>query len=142
FSLGIGNYTEKDIREAARAFTGWRSDGVTFLFDARLHDRANKTVLGQTGPWNGSDVVRIVLEQPAVARFLVRKLYRYFISERTDPPASPLQPLYDLFRKTEYDIAELVRTMLASRHFYSSHAFRQRLKSPVEYALGAVQAVY
>jgi uncharacterized protein (DUF1800 family) len=141
FSLGVGNYTEKDIREAARAFTGWRTNGVGFHFDSQFHDGGPKTFLGQTGAWNGGDVVRIVLEQPIAARFLVRKLYRYLISEKTAPPDSLLEPLCTSFRKSDYDIAELVRTILASRHFYSGHAFRQRLKGPVEYVLGAVQAV-
>src|SRR5262249_23951214 len=76
FSLGVGNYTEKDIREAARAFTGWRTDGDDFKFESQLHDSGAKTVLGQTGAWNGNDVVRIVLEQPAAARFLRRQFYR------------------------------------------------------------------
>ncbi len=142
FSLGVGHYTEKDIREAARAFTGWRTDGVGFAFDARLHDSGPKTVLGQTGAWDGGDVVRIVLEQPAAARFLVRKLYRFLVSEKAVPPDSLLEPLCESFRKSDYDIAELVRTILSSRHFYSDHAFRQRVKGPVEYVLGAVQAVY
>jgi uncharacterized protein (DUF1800 family) len=142
FSLGIGNYTEKDIREAARAFTGWRTDGDDFKFDTRLHDSGPKTVLGQTGAWNGGDVVRILLEQPVTARFLVRKLYRTLVSEQTEPPDALLEPLCESFRKSEYDIAKLVRTILASCHFYSGHAFRQRIKGPVEYVLGAVQAVY
>jgi hypothetical protein len=142
FSLGVGNYTEKDIREAARAFTGWRTDGVDFKFDPRLHDNGSKTVLGQTGAWNGGDVVRIVLEQPAAARFLARKFYHFFISEQTVPPDALLVPLCESFRRSDYDIAGLVRTILASRHFNSGHAFRQRIKGPVEYALGAVQAVY
>ena len=142
FSLGVGNYTEKDIREAARAFTGWRTDGTGFAFDARLHDGGTKTVLGQTGTWDGGDVVRIVLEQPAAARFLVRKLYRYLVSETATPPDALLEPLCESFRQSDYDIAGLVRTILASRHFYSAHAFRQRIKGPVEYVLGAVQAVY
>ncbi|HEV3082779.1 MAG TPA: DUF1800 domain-containing protein [Gemmataceae bacterium] len=142
FSLGVGHYTEKDVREAARAFTGWRSDGASFNFDPRFHDDGPKTVLGQTGAWNGGDVVRIVLEQPAVARFLVRKLYHFLVSEAAVPPDSLLEPLCESFRKSDYDIAALVRTMLASRHFYSKHAFRQRIKGPVEYVLGAVQAVY
>jgi Protein of unknown function (DUF1800) len=142
FSLGVGHYTEKDIREAARAFTGWRTDGTGFAFDARWHDGGKKTVLGQTGDWDGGDVVRILLEQPAAARFLVRKLYSSLLSERAVPPDGLLEPLCDMFRKSDYDIAGLVRTMLASRHFYSEHAFRQRIKGPVEYVLGAVQAVY
>jgi uncharacterized protein (DUF1800 family) len=142
FSLGVGHYTEKDIRAAARAFTGWRTDGVGFAFDARLHDTGSKTFLGQTGAWDGGDVVRIVLEQPAAARFLVRNLYHDFVSEKTVPPDSFLEPLCVSFRKSDYDIAGLVRTMLSSRHFYSDHGFRQRVKGPVEYVLGAVQAVY
>jgi hypothetical protein len=142
FSLGVGNYVERDVREAARAFTGWRLAGDQFGFDARLHDAEAKTILGQTGAFDGGDVVRIVLQQPAAARFLIRKLYRFLISERAVPPDSLLEPLCDSFRKSDYDIAALVRTMLASRHFYSDHAYRQRIKGPVEYVLGAAQTIY
>jgi hypothetical protein len=141
FSLGVGHYTEKDIREAARAFTGWHTDGEGYRFDAALHDNGPKTVLGQTGSWNGDDVVRIVLNRPDAARFLVGKLYRYLISEQT-PPEALLEPLCAAFRKSDYDIAELVRTMLRSRHFYSAYAFQKRLKWPMEFVLGAVRAVY
>jgi uncharacterized protein (DUF1800 family) len=142
FSLGVGNYTEKDVREGARAFTGWRTDGRGFVFDPRSHDTASKTFLGTTGNWDGGDAVRIVLEQPALARFITRKLYQHFVSETAAPSDALLQPLCESFRKSDYDIALLVRTMLASRHFYSAAAFRQRVKGPVEFALGAVQAVY
>jgi uncharacterized protein (DUF1800 family) len=142
FSLGVGHYTEKDIREAARAFTGWHVNGEGFRFNSREHDDGPKTVFGKTGPWDGGDIVRIVLEQPAAARFLVRKLYHYLISEQAEPPDSFLEPLCEAFRKSDYDVAALLRTMLASRHFYSEHAFRQRVKSPVEFVLGALQAVY
>ena len=88
FSLGVGNYTEKDVREAARAFTGWRTDGTGFNFNRALHDAGSKTILGTTGNWDGGDVVRIVLEQPAAARFLIRKLYRFLVSE-TSIPSTP-----------------------------------------------------
>ncbi|MBP3955748.1 DUF1800 domain-containing protein [Gemmata sp. G18] len=141
FSLGVGNYTEKDVREAARAFTGWHTDGKGFQFNDAQHDMGDKTVLGKTGPWRGDDIVKIVLEQSAAARFLVRKLYTFFVSEIA-PPQSLLEPLCEAFRKSEYDTAALVKTMLASRHFYSDHAFRKRIKSPIEYALGAVLATY
>ena len=142
FSLGVGNYTEQDIREAARAFTGWHVNGEGFRFNAREHDDGPKTVLGKTGPWDGGDIVRIVLEQPAAAHFLVRKLYHYLVNEQSEPPDSFLDPLCESFRKSDYDIAALLKTMLSSRHFYSDYAFRQRVKSPVEFVLGAVQAVY
>ncbi len=142
FILGVGNYTEHDVRQAARAFTGWHTDGHRYRFDAAAHDDGPKRFLGRAGNWNGDDIVRIILQQPACARFLVRKLYRFFISEAAVPPDGLLEPLCEAFRKSEYDIALLVRTMLASRHFYSEHAFRRIYKSPVEYVLGAVRAVY
>ncbi len=142
FSLGVGNYTEKDIREAARAFTGWHTNTSGFWLNSSQHDDGSKTVLGQAGKWDGADVVRIVLEQPAAARFIVRKLYQFFISETATPPDAFIEPLCEGFRKSDYDIALLVKTMLSSRHFYSDHAFRQRIKSPVEFILGAVRAVY
>jgi hypothetical protein len=141
FSLGVGNYTEKDIREAARAFTGWQTNDDEFEFEPRFHDNESKTVLGQTGNFNGNDVVDILLKQPAAARFLVRKLYAFFISETQTPPDRLLEPLADEFRKSDYDVAKLVRTMLSSRHFFSAHAYRQRIKSPVEFVVGAFRAV-
>jgi hypothetical protein len=142
FSLGVGNYTETDVREAARAFTGWHTDGTSFTFSARLHDDGPKTVLGQSGAWDGGDVVRIILGHPATSRFLVRKLYHFLISDNAAPPDSLLDPLCESFRKSDYDVDGLIRIILTSRHFYSSHAFRQRVKGPVEYVLGAVQAIY
>jgi uncharacterized protein (DUF1800 family) len=141
FSLGVGNYTEKDVQEAARAFTGWHTDGKEFRFNADLHDEGEKTVFGRTGNWDGGDIIRIILDQPACARFLVGKLYGFLVSE-TPPPRELLDPLCDSLRKSDYDIAGLVRTMLASRLFYSEHAFRKRVKGPVEYVIGAVRMLY
>ncbi len=143
FSLGVGNYTEKDVREGARAFTGWHTNesGDAYEFNAKVHDDDPKTFLGQTGKWNGDDVVRILLDQPQAARFLVRKLYRYFIGETHDPPAALLEPLAESFRKSDYDVAALLKTILRSRHFFSEYAYRQRLKCPVEFVLGAARAV-
>ena len=141
FSLGVGNYTEPDIREAARAFTGWHTDGKAFRFKPALHDDGPKTLFGKSGNWDGGDAVNIILEQPAAARFLVRKLYSYFVSETPQADAL-LEPLLVSFRKSEYDIAALIKTMLSSKHFFSELAFRKRIKSPVEYVLGAARAVY
>ncbi|HUR53767.1 MAG TPA: DUF1800 family protein, partial [Gemmataceae bacterium] len=92
FSLGVGNYTEKDIREAARAFTGWHTDGHGFKFNAAQHDGGSKTIFGKTGNWDGGDVVPMLLERPSVARFLVGKLYAFLVSE-VAPPAALLDPL-------------------------------------------------
>ena len=140
FSLGVGNYTEKDIREAARALTGWHTDGGQneFEFNPAVHDEGMKTVLGKAGNWNGDDVARICLEQPAAARFLVGKLYRFLVSENP-PPKGLIEPLAEQYRKSDYDTAALVRTMLASRMFFSDHALFQRVKWPVEFVLGAVR---
>ena len=143
FSLGVGNYTEKDVREAARAFTGWHTDDEQrkFVFNTAEHDDGVKTVLEKTGKWNGDDVLKIILERPAAARFLVSKLYRDFVSE-TDPPKEMLEPLADRFRKSDYDIADLMKTIISSRLFFSDHAWMKRIKSPVEFALGSVKAAW
>jgi uncharacterized protein (DUF1800 family) len=140
FSLGVGHYTEQDVRQAARAFTGWHTEDDAFDFVPGFHDNDPKTVLGQRGNWNGDDIVRIVLQQPTCAEFLVAKLYRFFVSETVHPPASFLKPLADSFRESDYDIAALVRRILGSQHFFSDYAYRKRIKSPVEYVLGAVRA--
>src|SRR5579885_1868288 len=103
FSLGIGHYTEKDVREAARAFTGWEIQGTKAVFNAQQHDDGVKTVLGQTGNWNADDIVRICLEQKSAAPFLVAKLYRFFISETAAPSPELLAPLAQQFRNSDYD---------------------------------------
>jgi uncharacterized protein (DUF1800 family) len=141
FALGVGHYTEKDVREAARAFTGWHTDGERFEFNANFHDSGEKTLLGQKGGWDGGDVVRIVLDRPESARFLVRKLYRYFISESASPPPALLEPLAESFRKSDYDVGGLIKTILRSRHFFSDYAYRQRIKSPVEFVAGTTRAL-
>lgn len=140
FSLGVGNYTEQDIREAARAFTGWGAFNGKFEFNARLHDDGKKTVLGQTGNLNGDDVVRILLKQPAAARFLVGKLFGEFISEAERPSEKLLEPLVEQFRKSGYDVRQCLATMLRSNLFFSEHAYRARIKSPVEYVVGMLAA--
>src|SRR5207253_1218738 len=114
FTLGVGHYTEQDVREAARAFTGWHAGDGAFAFNRELHDDGPKTVLGQKGAWQGADVVRIVLEQPAAARFVVRKLFRELVNEAEDAPDSLLEPLAEQFRRSDYDLPSLVRTMLRS----------------------------
>jgi hypothetical protein len=141
FSLGVGHYTEADVREAARAFTGWHTDGRKFTFNRIQHDGGRKTVLGQSGTLDGGDVVRIILEEPAAAKFLVRKIYRAFVSEGEPPPDNLIEPLADRYRSSGYDTADLIRTVLRSRLFFSCHAFRQRVKSPVEYVVGLLRSL-
>jgi uncharacterized protein (DUF1800 family) len=141
FSLGVGNYTEKDIREAARAFTGWHVAGDKFLFNPAQHDTGEKTILTKKGNWDGGDVVKILLDEPAAGRFLAKKLYRYFISENEAPPPELLEPLAEQLRKTGYDMGEAVKTVLRSRLFFSQHAYRQKIKSPAEYVVGLARSL-
>jgi hypothetical protein len=141
FSLGVGNYTETDIQEAARALTGWRLEGERAAFAAERHDDGQKTIFGQTGNWGDSDVVRIVLAQPAAARFIARALFRQFISEAETPPDALIEPLAEQLRQGDYDIAGCVRTILHSRIFSSEHAWRARVKGPVDYVVGLLRKI-
>jgi uncharacterized protein (DUF1800 family) len=141
FALGVGNYTEKDVQEAARAFTGWQVSGPNdgarqFKFVTAEHDFGRKVVLKQEGDWDGDDVIRILLEQPACARFLVRKLYRFFINENVQAPDALIQPLADQLKKSDYELLDLVKTILKSRLFFSAHAYRRNVKGPIDYSVG------
>jgi uncharacterized protein (DUF1800 family) len=139
FSLGIGHYTEKDIREAARAFTGWDIDDGKAVFDPNQHDDTEKTVLGRKGKWQGEDIIRICLEQKSCPSFVAGKLFRFLVSESI--PATPelIEPLADRFKKNDYNFGMLVETMLRSNLFFSPAAYRTRIKSPVEFVLGIVR---
>jgi uncharacterized protein (DUF1800 family) len=139
FTLGIGHYTEQDIREAARAFTGWSVDGNKGKFSDKDHDNGKKTFLKQTGEWKAADIVRITLEQPACAEFLCRKLYRFFVSETDDPRAELLRPLAEELRGHGYRIGHVVNIILRSRQFYDQAVCRQRIKGPVEFSAGLIR---
>jgi uncharacterized protein (DUF1800 family) len=141
FSLGVGNYTEKDIREAARAFTGWDVAGNDVVYNDRDHDDGDKTVLGETGKFKGADVVRICLKQKSCPYFITGKLYRFLISESVTPPKELLEPLAEQFRKSGYDFGGMVRTILLSNLFYSDQVYRTRIKPPVDFALGIVRGL-
>ena len=141
FSLGVGNYTEADIQEAARALTGWRLDGERAEFAAERHDGGQKSVFGQSGNWRDSDVVRIVLAQPAAGRFLARALFRQFISEAETPPDALVEPLAEQLRTSDYDIAACVRTILRSQIFSSEPGWRARVKGPVDYVVGLLRKI-
>jgi uncharacterized protein (DUF1800 family) len=140
FSLGIGHYTEKDIREAARAFTGWEV-GSAARFTPGDHDAGEKTVLGKKGKWKPDDIVRICLDQPACPRFLCEKLFRFFVSDTLPATRELLEPLAVAYKKSDYDTGALVKTILSSNLFFSEDAYRTKVKSPVDFALGAVKAI-
>jgi uncharacterized protein (DUF1800 family) len=139
FSLGIGHYTETDIREAARAFTGWDIDDGQAVYDPNEHDDTDKTVLGQKGKWKADDVIRICLEQQSCPTLVAGKLFRFLISESLLATPELLEPLSEHFRKSDYNFGALVETMLRSNLFFSPAAYRTRIKSPVEFVLGIVR---
>ncbi len=141
FTLGRGRYTEKDIQEAARAFTGWFVVRDRFSMLPTQHDDGVKTIFGKTGRFRGEDVPSLLLDQPACAEFLAGKLYRQFISEVDTPSASLLAPLAKALRSSDYDIAAAVGTILRSNLFFDESMRRRRVKSPVELAVGTVRAL-
>lgn len=139
FSLGVGNYTEQDVREAARAFTGWTIRDGSYFFNARQHDDGQKTFLGQTGSFNGDDVIDIIVRQPASAAFIVRKLFSFFVYP--DPADDTLRPFIDAYTKSGYSIRAVVRALLTSDAFYSPQAYRAIVKSPAELIAGTLRSL-
>ncbi|MGB2807947.1 MAG: DUF1800 domain-containing protein [Sedimentisphaerales bacterium] len=140
FTLGPGNFTEKDVQEAARSFTGWFVMMSRLRYIPREHDGNIKQILGQKGNFTGDDVIRIVLEQRATAQTLVHKLYRWLICETEGPDAKLIAPLAKSFAK-DYNILKLAEKMLRSNLFFSTAAYRRRIKSPVEFAMSIVKGL-
>ena len=130
FTLGVGHYSETDIKEAARAFTGWNYDRLKFVVNPAQHDDNLKTVLGQTGRFDGEQVIDILLAQPATADFIAAKLYRYFVREDLSPQLQ--KQLGQVLRDSRYDIAEFLETVFLSNDFYSPASTATRIKPPVE----------
>ncbi len=150
FSLGIGNYTEQDIRDAARAFTGWMVPRVRVVeqndyyltepvFRPERFDDGVKTVLGHTGSFRPDDIVDIIVQQPASASFIVRKLFSYFVFP--DPSDSDIAPFVTVYNDSGRKVGAVVEALLRSDVFYSPKAYRAIIRSPVEYVVAAVKAV-
>jgi uncharacterized protein (DUF1800 family) len=141
FSLGIGHYTEQDIREAARAFTGWEIKDGKGVLNAAQHDAGEKTVFSKSGKWTGEDIVGLCLDQESCSQFVCTKLFRFLVSETMAATPELLAPLAEQFRKSDYDFGALVATVLRSNLFFSPEAYRTRVKSPVDYAIGIVRGL-
>jgi len=138
FTIGRGNYTEQDIKAAARAFTGWSSNlKGEFVFKKRQHDFGSKTFMGQTGNFDGTDIIDIILQQKATAVFICKKIYRYFVNTNIDK--SRIQQLADVFYQSDYDIALLMRTIFLSEWFYDTRNQRVKIKSPTEFLAGMIR---
>ena len=130
FTMGVGNYTERDVREAARAFTGWTNDVLVFKFDAEQHDAGAKTFLGTTGPFDGEDIVDTILAQPVTAEFMTAKLYRFFVRDEIDGAVK--MELARTYRDSGYRMKPLLKRIFLSKDFYSQPAVATEIKSPVQ----------
>jgi hypothetical protein len=133
FTMGVGNYSEKDIREAARAFTGWNYVDLKFVVNKDQHDDGEKTFLGKTGRFDGVDVIDIIMQQPATADYIAGKLYRYFVREDLSPALQ--KQLGALLREGHYDITPFLEKIFLSRDFYSPASVGTQLKGPVQLAV-------
>jgi hypothetical protein len=159
FSLGAGNYTEKDVREASRAFTGWTFETKIprlpygrfpwkFEYRPEDHDDGVKEFLGHKGNFNGEDIINIVVQQPACAKFICRHLYNFFVADEPQVPAWNIEPPRDpeavetlmaVFRKSNFEMKPVLRTLFKSDFF--KKARNQHLKSPAEVVAGTLRLV-
>ena len=135
FTLGRGNYTENDVKEAARAFTGWSSDlKGNFVFRRGQHDFGTKTVLGKTGNYTGEEVLDILLSQKQTAKFITQKIYKFFVNDKIDH--EKVNWLADRFYESTYDIGKLMEEIFTSDWFYEEKNIGCRIKSPIELMAG------
>jgi hypothetical protein len=130
FTMGVGNYTEKDIREAARAFTGWNFEDLKFVVNKDQHDNGEKTFLGRTGDFDGVQIIDIIMQQPVTADYIAGKIYRYFVRQDLSPELQ--KKLGAVLRDNKYEIKPLLETIFLSRDFYSPASVGTRIYSPVE----------
>jgi len=129
FTMGVGHYSEKDVREAARAFTGWTNDVLEFRFDKDQHDFGTKTFLDRTGPLDGTDIIDTILKQPATGEHVAAKLYRYFVRDDISPAVKT--ELGRSFRSSGYEMKPLLTRIFLSKDFYSQPSTATQIKSPV-----------
>jgi len=131
FTLGEGNYTEQDIKEIARAFTGWKVNrNGNFEFVEKEHDNGDKTIFGNTANFNGDEVIDLILENPKTAQFITRKLYRYFVNDSVDE--QKVNELGQIFYESDYDISTVLRAIFESDWFYADDNIGSKICSPIE----------
>lgn len=140
FTLGHGNYSEEDIRQSARAFTGWTVNRQTgeFVDNARIHDTGVKTFLSRSGNFDGADIVSIIYQQPAASKFWASTLLNSFVYN--DPEPQLVEELASVIRKYDFKLAPVMSTLLQSNVFFSQRSYRALVKSPVEFVVGTHKA--
>ncbi|MEI5985896.1 MULTISPECIES: DUF1800 family protein [Sphingobacterium] len=138
FTLGRGNYTETDVREGARAFTGWAYNKQgEFIERKNQHDTGEKTFLGKKGNFSGEDVLHIILEKKETARFITEKIYKFFVNEKVDE--ARVQELSSIFYQANYAIQKLLDSIFLSDWFYEAQHIGNRIKSPIELMVGMMR---
>ena len=137
FTMGVGNYSEKDVREGARAFTGWYFDNLTFKVNPDKHDDSPKTFLGRTGNFDGVDALKIIFEQPVTAEYLAGKIYRFLVRDDLSPDLR--KKLGAVLRDGHYEIKPLLTVIFSSKDFYSRASYGAHIKGPVEHLVAMMK---
>jgi hypothetical protein len=137
FTMGVGNYSEMDVREAARAFTGYYFDNLTFKLNPDKHDAAPKTFLGRTGDYDGVDVLKIIFEQPVTAEYLAGKIYRFLVREELSPELQ--KKLGAVLRDNNYEVKPMLTALFSSKDFYSAPSYGGHIKGPVEHMVAMMK---
>lgn len=137
FTLGIGHYTEDDIKQSARAFTGWAHDGDDFIYRKFDHDNGVKHFMGRSGNFDGDDIIAILFQHPALPRYITGKLFGWFAYDNPDPAL--IESLAALFRDERWELRPVLRTLLTSKAFYSDKAIGTQIKSPVQLVVGTIR---
>ena len=139
FTMGVGRYTERDVREAARAFTGWTNDVLQFKVDKEQHDFGDKTFLGRTGPLDGTDIIDTILNQDATGEFVAAKIYKYFVRDEISPAVKA--ELGRGFKTSRYEVRSTLKRIFLSKDFYSPASMATQIKSPVVLVISTYKKV-
>ena len=137
FTMGVGNYSEKDVRECARAFTGWYFDDLSFRIDSDKHDAGVKEFLGRSGNFDGEDVLEIIFEQPVTAEFLAGRIYRFLVRDELSPLLT--EQLGAVLRDADFEVKPLLKAIFTSRDFYSAASYGGHIRSPVEHMVAMMK---
>jgi uncharacterized protein DUF1800 len=137
FTMGVGNYTEKDVRECARAFTGWYFDDLAFKVDPDKHDAGAKEFLSRSGNFDGVDVLKIIFEQPVTAEFFAAKIYRFLVRDELSPALRTR--LGAVLRDADYEVKPLLTEIFTSKDFYSAASYGAHIKGPVEHLIAMLK---
>jgi uncharacterized protein (DUF1800 family) len=141
FCLGEGNYTEKDVQELSRCFTGWEIKNRKFRKNRYQQDRGTKEFLGTAGKFDGEEAIKVVLSQPTVPYFVCRKLVKYFVFDEPVCPDALLRPLAETFRESDGDIRKVVKQILSSNLFFSEHSMARKIRSPIDLCVGVLRTM-